>query len=243
MTCPRCGNTESKGKFCSNCGAALSGAACRQCGSPITPGARFCHVCATPVGAAAGRSGVPGWVPWTVGGVVAAVLIVAAIAVQRSSAPPEPARVPTTATGTTDISQMSPRERANRLFDRVMRSSEAGDTTDVRFFAPMAIQAHEMMGTLDADARYHLGLIHMVAGDPASAVTQGDSILATIPTHLYGFMLRAQAARALGNATAARQADAGFLRNYEAESGANRPEYQEHPGLIERYRTEAQSRN
>jgi hypothetical protein len=248
MTCPQCGSAEAKGKFCSNCGAALAGAACRSCAAPLTPGAKFCHACATPVSGAAAPMhvsvGVPGWVPWTVGGVIAVGLIAAALTLDSGpSTSGSDAPAPPAASGITDISQMSPRERANRLFDRVMRASEGGDTADVRFFAPMAVQAHEMVDSLDADLRYHLGLIHLAAGDPAAARAQGDSIVATINTHLYGFMLRALGARALNQTAAAQQADQAFLRNYDAEAALNRIEYQDHPGLIERYRDEARGRN
>lgn len=240
MTCPRCGNKDAKGKFCSNCGGSLGGTSCARCGSALAPGAKFCNACGQAVGRPA--SGIPSWLPWTVGGVMAAGLLIAAIAIQRGpDAPAAPAAAP--ASGVTDIASMSPRERANRLFDRVMRAQEAGDTAQVRFFVQMAIQSHEMMGPLDADARYHLGLLHLANADPAAARAQGDSILADVPTHLYGFVLRSEAARAAGDAAAARQADAAFLRHYAAEAAENRVEYQEHPGLIERYRTEAQNRN
>lgn len=243
MTCPRCGNKDAHGKFCSNCGGALSGAACTRCGKSLAAGAKFCNACGQAVGGGTGTpSGVPSWLPWAVGAAMAAGLVIAAILMMRPPQAPS-GEAATPASGTTDISQMSPRERANRLFDRVMRLQEAGDTAQVRFFAPMAIQAHQMMGDLDADARYHLGLLYLANGDTDAARLQGDSILAGVPTHLYGFMLRAQASRAAGDTRAARTADQAFLQHFSAESAANRVEYQEHPGLIDRYRTEAQNRN
>ena len=254
MACPRCGNTEAKGKFCFNCGAALGGAACANCGATLTPGARFCHVCATPVtgaapqplaGGYAPRPGVPGWVPWTVGGVVAFALIVAAMIIERPQAPAAQTAAQAAPAApmqaTTDISQMSPQEQANRLFDRVMRANEAGDTASVHFFAPMAIQAHRMLPSVDPDARYHMGLLYLVDSDPSAARAQGDTILQGTPTHLFGFMLRAQADQALGDATGARQAAQAFLRNYDAEMRANRPEYQSHQEAVSGFREEARA--
>ncbi|HTI44454.1 MAG TPA: hypothetical protein VL693_21650, partial [Vicinamibacterales bacterium] len=38
-----------------------------------------------------------------------------------------------------DISQMSPEERANRLFNRVMILAESGKQDSVQFFMPMAL--------------------------------------------------------------------------------------------------------
>jgi hypothetical protein len=93
-----------------------------------------------------------------------------------------------------DITAMSPEERANRLFDRVMRYSEEGKIDSARFFAPMAIQAYEMLGTLDAHARYDIGMISAVTGDVAAARAQADTILRTQSTHLLGLVLAIRSA-------------------------------------------------
>jgi hypothetical protein len=52
---------------------------------------------------------------------------------------------------------MSPEERANRLFNRVMILAEAGKTDSVQFFLPMALGAYSQLPNLDADAHYHVG--------------------------------------------------------------------------------------
>src|SRR5437773_191904 len=75
-----------------------------------------------------------------------------------------------------DISQMSPDERANRLFNRVMILAEAGRNDSVRFFLPMALGAYSQLPTLDADARYHMGLLQLAGGDPSAALAQADTI-------------------------------------------------------------------
>lgn len=238
MTCPRCGTPDAAGKFCHNCGAALSGARCAHCGTALTAGARFCHVCATPVSGAAAR-GAPAWFPWVIAASVAALLVIGGLLVSGRDAPPAaPAgRAPG---GAVDISQMTPRQRADALFDRVMRLDAAGQTDSVMFFASMAIQAHAMMGPLDNDARYHLGLIHLAAGNPAAARAQGDSILLDTPTHLFGFLLQAQGAAAMGDQAAAQRANRAFLQHYDAELAAERVEYQGHPTPLATHRDSLQ---
>src|SRR5256885_1369350 len=97
-----------------------------------------------------------------------------------------------------DISQMSPDERANRLFNRVMILAEAGKNDSVRFFLPMALGAYGQLPTLDADARYHVGLLQLAGGDANGALAQADTIRQAIPTHLFIYVLRAHAYQAQG---------------------------------------------
>ena len=84
-----------------------------------------------------------------------------------------------------DISQMSPEERANRLFNRVMILAEAGKTDSVRFFLPMALGAYGQLSQLDADARYHIGLLQLAGGDVEAALAQADTLQRSTPTHLF----------------------------------------------------------
>jgi hypothetical protein len=140
--------------------------------------------------------------------------------------------------GPVDLSQMSPRDAADRLFNRIMTAYESGAKDSAQFFAPMALQAYGMV-ELDADARYHVGLIDLVSDDYAGAAAQADTIARTVPGHLYATVLRAEVARARGDSAALRQAQRVFLDHYDAETKANRPEYAEHPGLLERFRNEA----
>ena len=63
-----------------------------------------------------------------------------------------------------DISSLSPSERADRLFDSVMRLKEQGKQDSVEFFAPMVMSAYQMMGPLNADQHYDLGRIGEVTG-------------------------------------------------------------------------------
>ena len=63
-----------------------------------------------------------------------------------------------------DISNMSPQERAERLFNRVMLLNSQGKADSVLFFAPMAISAYQMLAPMSSDQRYDLGRIAEVAG-------------------------------------------------------------------------------
>jgi hypothetical protein len=138
-----------------------------------------------------------------------------------------------------DISQMSERERAGRLFDRVMMLSEerardsldfavAGKEDSLQFFAQMAIQAHLAIQPRDADVRYDLGRIAEVAGAPQLARAQADSILASQPTHLLGLILAASSARRLGDSAAAADFERRLMAATPTEESRRLPEYQAH---------------
>ena len=138
-----------------------------------------------------------------------------------------------------DISQMSPDERANRLFNRVMILAEAGKNDSVRFFLPMALGAYSQLPTLDPDARYHVGLLQLAGGDPSAALAQADTIQRAIPTHLFIYVLRAHAYRERGDARQEARAYADFLRNQPAEMTRNRPEYADHTDALTSFKAEA----
>lgn len=140
-----------------------------------------------------------------------------------------------------DLSSMSPREAADRLFNRVMTAKENGNTEEAQRFAPMALQAYELAGATDNDARYHLALIHLVTGDVKSARAQLAKLRQAVPNHLLGYMLEGDIAEQTGNAEGVAKAYKGFLAAYDLEMAKAREEYQEHHGSIERYRAAAQA--
>ena len=121
----------------------------------------------------------------------------------------------------------------DRLFDRVMRYGSEGKQDSARIFAPMAIQAYEMIGTLDTHRRYDIGMIAVIAGDAAIAKAQADTILASNPTHLLGLVVAMKAA-GLANKPADR---AGFEKRLaaakDAELAKKLPEYEAHRPDIE----------
>ena len=135
---------------------------------------------------------------------------------------------------------MPPAEQASRLFDRVMRAEEGGDTAQVSFFAPMAIQAYQMLGAnLGPDERLHVGLLDLAVRDAAGATAQADTILRSNRTHLYGLLLRARVAQSTGDAAGERRAMQAFAAAYDAERAKNLPEYAEHTQLLQETRDRA----
>jgi hypothetical protein len=240
MTCPRCGS-EATGSFCSSCGTALADAVCSNCSTPLSTGARFCHRCGTPVGASpVANRGIAPAIPWAVAG-IALVALIALVVGQRfgertsattAEAPAEGQTAPAMPRAP-DISQMTPLERAERLYDRIMRETEAGNTENARTFLPMAVAAYESLGALNLDQRYDLGRIGVVAGDTALAHAQADTILAKKPTHLLGLMLAAQVARLEKKDAKAKDFDARLVANEAKERAGNLPEYAQHAAEIQ----------
>jgi hypothetical protein len=178
------------------------------------------------------------------GGVVAAVVGTLAFSLSRGSTPPpaataSAAEAPFAAGGNDgappDITNMTPRERFDRLFNRIMRAAESGDANTVTTFAPMAIQAYGLLDTVDADARYHLALIQLHTGDVNGALAQGDSILKAQPGHLFGYVVKGTIARFQKDDKALAKTYTDFLAHYDKELAAKRPEYSEHPRALEEF--------
>jgi len=65
-----------------------------------------------------------------------------------------------------------------------------------------------------------------------------DTILAADSTHLFGHLVRRSAARFRGDSAGVRQAEAAFLRHYDAELKRNREEYGAHRRTLESTRQE-----
>jgi hypothetical protein len=123
---------------------------------------------------------------------------------------------------------MSPTERADRLFQRVMEYVAAGKSDSVLFFAPMAIQSQLALAPLDDHRRYDLGILAMVSGDADLARAQADTILAGQPDHLLGLILAMRTA-GMRLDTAARTAFATrLLAVVDRERAKGLPEYTDH---------------
>jgi hypothetical protein len=138
-----------------------------------------------------------------------------------------------------DISNMSPRERFDRLYNRVMRAAQAGDEAAVGRFTPMALMAYGQLDTLDADARYHAALLQVHSGDVAGPIALADTILAQQPGHLFGYIIRGTVARWQKDDRALGRAYAGFLEHYDAEMKAARPEYADHKVSVDEFHQQA----
>lgn len=212
--------------------------ACPACGAYLT------------AGAAPNVLTLQNVAPWAALGVAMLALVVAVAALMdRGGGAPAPppaspsfSAAPAGAGEPPDLSTMTPREAADRLFNRIMAASEGGDTAQASQFIPMALAAYQRLGTLDNDAHYHLGLIHLTAGDIKSARAQLDQIQRSNPKHLLGIMLAYHIAERDGDQAGEARAYKAFLAAYDAEAAAGRPEYQHHWSSIERFRTAAQAR-
>ena len=90
---------------------------------------------------------------------------------------------------------MSPRERFNRLYNRVMQAAQSGDEATVTRFTPMALMAYAQLDTIDGDARYHAALLRVHTGDVEAARALADTILADSPGHLFGYIIQGTVAR------------------------------------------------
>jgi hypothetical protein len=261
VVCAVCSHRGS-GRFCSNCGASLESLTCTGCGAKLTPGARFCHECGTPSPSAqnvAGpktvsvKPGTSASLPW----IVAAIALVTLLAFlaggafnsRRGSSLDAPQNALPQAglddrgagaegapaegvVRAPDISQLSPQERADRLFNRVMLLNSQGKSDSVLFFAPMAIQSYQMLAPLNTDQRYDLGRIAEVAGAYPLARAQADSILLENPKHLLGLVLEARIA-SLEKRTADRASyESKLAAAYPSEVAKKLPEYDRHSADI-----------
>src|SRR5579859_468667 len=126
---------------------------CHACGATLGPTSRYCHKCGADV------AGPPpgGWrtgLPWGVAGLtVGALLAVLIMKAGREQGAGSGGRgdqaAPSSQLTPPDISQMSPEERARRLFDRVMALAQRGAQDSVQFFLPMALGAYAQLPALD----------------------------------------------------------------------------------------------
>lgn len=254
MKCPTCGS-EAAGRFCSDCGAALGTTPCPKCGHEPPAGARFCNECGTAIagaggvavagagGPASGKAPVNQAVWYMAGALMVGLILVMAYPVYgpgRASPRPPPAAAPTGASAV-DLSAMTPRQAADRLFNRVMAAASAGDDTEVINFLPMAISAHEMVEDLDADGRFHLVTLRLQGALNEEALESAEEILAEQPNHLLGLAGAADASLAMGDSAGARAFYQRWLDAYDSEMAKDLPEYRDHGALLPTMRAMAQA--
>jgi tetratricopeptide (TPR) repeat protein len=134
----------------------------------------------------------------------------------------------------------SPREQADRLFNRIMTERESGDSAKVTQFLPMGIQAYQLAGDLDADGLYHLALLHSLNRDYAAARAAAEQILANSPNHLLALSAAGNAARGTGDNASARKYYQQFLSVYDAELKTKKQEYEDHGRMLPELRAEAE---
>ena len=247
-TCPSCG-AQATGRYCAACGAPLAGAKCPSCSADVSPGAKFCHRCGAGIGSATATTREPrNALPW----IVAALAFLALFAMaagrgfnttrgsavdgsqnalpqagldDRGAVSPDERAAGVRAP---DISNLSPQERADRLYNRVMLLASQGKVDSVQFFAPMALTAYQMLAPLNADQRYDMGRIGEVVGAIPLAKAQADSILRENPNHLLGLILEARLATLVGDTTQLRSWERKLLAAEKSEAAKKRDEYVRH---------------
>jgi hypothetical protein len=264
--CPNCGKKAS-GRFCSNCGATLTGITCASCDAPLAPGVKFCHRCGAPAGAGAVAPAAPApepaeprgladILPWAVAGVALVALVVMLLAqrgrgdapaVQGSAmgaagAPGAPMAGGGGGSGGSGFFSMTPEQRAQALFDRIVRYEEQGKQDSLQFFAPMAEQAYRMLGDPNAHARFDLGRVLSAAGKDAAALAEADTILSAEPNNLLGLTLGIRAARRLRNEERARELERRLAAAADAELARGIPEYDGHRAEIDEAVTAAKEK-
>ena len=240
--------------------AARGAGFCAACGARLSVDARFCHRCGTPFGEGRPRgsgesahrtSNVASILPWGVSFVALLVLVANAAGknfggARVSIAANDPiGSAPTLGAppaAPPNITTMSPRERASRLYIRMANYAETGRTDSIQFFAPMAMASHEMLTNPTVDERFHYGRIAEMTGNADVARAQADTILAARPTSLLGLVLAASAARLAGDETAARTSDRALLASLSAERATRQVDYDQHRLEIDRAVANARKR-
>ena len=260
-SCSRCG-AAADGNFCSSCGASLAALTCPACGRTPAPGARFCTSCG------AGLAGGPGaavpraqdglgsgesdqaapsgesrvaW--WIAGGALVALIMLAAWPVIRPGvpSPAPPAATQGAAVGPTppDLSSMTPREAADRLYDRVMNAVTVSDEVTVQRFLPMALAAYDLARPLDADGLYHLAVLQRAGANFAGSLATAEDGLETNRDHLLLLAAAGEAADGLGDEARAREHWQRFLDVFDTQQSMGLEEYGAHMGVLETSRTHA----
>lgn len=261
--CPRCGAEVSGGKFCPQCGASLETRSCPSCGADSPPGDRFCTQCGAPLAAGAARpaqatgsgdggsgDGGLGW--WVAGLLLVALILFLLVPVLQpdrgrqddaSSAARSPAGAPSSQglgpAPNVDLSSMTPRQAADRLFDRVMRAAEQGDSAQAQNFLPMAIGAYERARPLDADGLFHLSVLQRTALEFETALETARQGLEDSPDHLLLLSAAAEAARELGDTALTREHYSHLVEVWDEERSSALEDYQVHSTLLPRIREDA----
>lgn len=225
--------------------------ACPSCNSHPPPGAAFCHYCGHSL-KAGGMRGFWSSQRLTVVGAAGVALAIVGTALvtfididqsSPSSTSTAPFAPSATATGQPpDLSIMTPREAADRLFNRIMMATEQGNREEALQFVPMALQAYDVLGTLDLDALYHVGRIHETAGEVQETEAIIAKLRAAAPDHLLATLLEHDIAMQRGDTVTVAAAATAFLGSYDAELAQNRQEYSDHKTSLEKFRVEADSK-
>jgi len=258
--CNQCGEQIPAGsKFCAHCGAQLAPGAVHLGRSQFAAATAAADRSTAPADAVrvggqraqrreVAREVVTGQnLPWWIAGAAMFVLI---LFVGMSMVRPGPGLVPTTsgpapaaAAGggvAPDISNMSPIEAADRLFNRVMQATSAGDSAQAQGFLPMAIAAYQRARPLSLDATFHLSMLNRTAMNLEAALDTALEILEQDPDHLLGLAAAAEAAIELGELDEAEVHYRHLAEIYDAEIQRALPEYDQHSLIVDVLKQDAE---
>lgn len=251
--CTQCGHALAPdSRFCTQCGAAVvsavapaSGAAVARsvsgasAGSP-RPGPRP----SLSQGAATSDSRI-GW--WAAAGLFVALTLVVAWPILRpdqvgpgvGGGSAGASQVAPTGAAAVDLSQMTPREAADRLFARVMSAAEQGDSTQAMQFLPMAVQAYERAQPLDLDGLFHLSSLQRTGMDLEAALATAQGGLAEDPDHLLLLHAAGEAAREQGDSALAQEYFTHIIEVYDEQMASGNADYDAHSSMMASLRANA----
>src|SRR5690606_28445033 len=129
------------------------------------------------------------------------------------------AAVPFDARRAPPIDDLTPREQFARLNDRIFAAAEAGDSTTVINFWPMAAGAYDNLlpGDRDIDARYHRATLHLLVGQFPPVLALADTIMTESPGNLLGWYLRGVVAEFQEDSVRMGEVRSEFERSFDAE--------------------------
>jgi len=223
-------------RFCTSCGTPVGGV------KPASP--QGAHQDRNPGGVGKGVGADAGW--WVAGGLLLVTLVLVGVGVvmdsDPGSAPAVPGAAPVAPGGTPpDLSTMSPRQAADRLFNRVMSAAAQEDNTEANSFLPMAMDAYELARPLDDDGLFHLSLLQRSANEYEYALATAVEGLEGNPDHLLNLSSAAEASLQLGQVVEGRAHYEHLLEIWDEEIAAGRQEYEEHAPLLPLIREDAEA--
>lgn len=211
----------------------MSTTTCPRCSQPVADGSRFCANCGAQLAQQpASQTNLIRYAPWILTGVLGLVLVL--LVARRSPVPTEPPSRPAAEpSAPPDISNMTPAQRFERLYQRIITAAQSGDQATVTQFMPMATAAFGMLDTVTVDARYHMAMLELHVGDMNAAQAQADTIRKREPDHLFSYVISAAVARFKKDDKARDAAYGEFMKRYDAQMATKKPEYTEHQSMLD----------
>ena len=252
MHCTQCG-TEGAGAFCGSCGASLRPIACPSCETEMEKGLRFCTECGGPLrltSPVSSPSPAAGTLPWALTGVLLVALLVGAAfpifsseggGGQPAGGPQAMAPGQLGPAPNVDLSSMTPREAADRLFERVAIAISAQDSVEVRNFLPMALDAYDLARPLDPDGHFHLALLQRVSLEFERSLETALAGLEQDPDHLLLLSAAAEAHLEMGEEEPAREYYGRMLAVWDEQMERDLDDYDHHVNLMPIIRQDAEA--